>query len=97
MTKLKKTVKKVNNPIPEVRPVFWVKTSFSYEKGESFLEVDLSDNRETLEWPLWCLAEGMWCLLAKVKKMMPASEAPNYNELVKELIKEIEQSLIHYS
>jgi hypothetical protein len=57
----------------------------------------MSDNRETLEWPLWCLAEGIWCLLAQVKKMMPKTEAESYNELVKDLIKEIEQSLIHYS
>jgi hypothetical protein len=49
MAKLKKTVKKVNNPIPEVKPVFWVKTSFSYERGESYFTVDMSDNRETLE------------------------------------------------
>lgn len=97
MAKLKKTVKKVNNPIPEVRPVFWVKTSFSYDKGTSYLEVDMSDNWSTLEWPMFCMAEGIGNLLAELKKIMPPSEAQNYNELVKELIKEIEQSLIHYS
>lgn len=57
----------------------------------------MSDNFEYLESPVFLLAEGIWNLLAQIKKLMPPSEAQNYNELVKEVIKEIEKSLIHYS
>lgn len=97
MAKLKKTIKKVNNPIPEVRPLWRVKSSFSFDKGNSYLEIDMSDNFEHLESPVFLLAEGIGNLLAQIKKLMPDSEAQNYNELVKEVISEIEKSLIHYS
>jgi len=55
---LKKT-KRTVNPIPEVKPLWRVKASFSYHKGSSYLDLDMSDNFETLEAPASLLAEGI--------------------------------------
>jgi len=95
---LKKT-KRTVNPIPEVKPLWRVKASFSYHKGSSYLDLDMSDNFETLEAPASLLAEGIWNILAEIKKLMPKTEEAKkeYNELVKDIIKDIEQSLVHYS
>jgi hypothetical protein len=59
----------------------------------------MSDNFETLEAPASLLGEGIWNILAEIKKLMPKTEEAKkeYNELVKEIIKDIEQSLVHYS
>lgn len=57
----------------------------------------MSPNWSTVEWPIYCLAEWIGSMLAQVRKLLPKEEAESYNELVKDLIKEIEQSLIHYS
>jgi len=43
------------------------------------------------------MAEGIGNMLAEIKKLIPKEDANEYNDLVKEVLKEIEKSLIHYS
>jgi len=81
----------------EVNPVWWVKTSFEWDKWKSYLSVDMSDNFDSIETPAFLLAEWIGNILAQIKKLMPESESENYNEMIKDLIKEIQKSFIHYS
>lgn len=81
----------------EINPVWWTKVSFEWDKGRSYLSVDMSDNFDSIETPAFMLAEGIGNMLAEIRKLMPQEEKEAYNEMVRELIQEIEKSLIHYS